>query len=100
METVIAAMDLGAFSYLNKPLPTIRTIVEKVDAALVRARERRIVSILKNRVKTIVSNQEMILSGLERLERSGGLPEGRREELVRKLRESIEHLRLVSKLEA
>ena len=63
MESVIEALDLGAYSYLTKPLPDVPIIRERVEGALERVAVRHQNSILLGRLGTLLKHLEGSESG-------------------------------------
>jgi DNA-binding NtrC family response regulator len=58
MESVIEALDLGAYSYLTKPLPDVPIIRERIEGALERVAVRHQNSILLGRLGKLLEHLE------------------------------------------
>lgn len=58
MESVIEALDLGAYGYLTKPLPDVPVIRERIEGALERVAVRHQNSILLGRLGTLLEHLE------------------------------------------
>ena len=63
MESVIEAMDLGAYGYLTKPLPDVPVIRERIEGALERVAVRHQNSILLGRLGTLLEHLEGAQAG-------------------------------------
>lgn len=63
MESVIEALDLGAYSYLTKPLPDVPIIRERIEGALERVAVRHQNSILLGRLGRLLEHLEGSGSG-------------------------------------
>lgn len=63
MESVIEALDLGAYSYLTKPLPAVPIIRERIEGALERVAVRHQNSILLGRLGKLLEQLEGVEAG-------------------------------------
>ena len=63
MESVIEALDLGAYGYLTKPLPDVPVIRERIEGALERVAVRHQNSILLGRLGTLLEHLEGAQAG-------------------------------------
>lgn len=63
MESVIEALDLGAYGYLTKPLPDVPIIRERIEGALERVAVRHQNSILLGRLGKLLEHLEGAQAG-------------------------------------
>jgi two-component system cell cycle sensor histidine kinase/response regulator CckA len=63
MESVIEALDLGAYGYLTKPLPDVPIIRERIEGALERVAVRHQNAILLGRLGTLLEQFEGVEAG-------------------------------------
>jgi DNA-binding NtrC family response regulator len=66
MESVIEALDLGAYGYLTKPLPDVAVIRGRVEGALERVAVRHQNSILLGRLEKVLEHLEGTEGGQEK----------------------------------
>jgi DNA-binding response OmpR family regulator len=95
MESAIQAMDLGAFSYLTKPLSDFQVINVRVEAALDRVWTRLENALLVDRLRMVVSELTQAENDLEQ-ERRGKTLTGSSQ--ILRIREAIERLKKLSAL--
>lgn len=97
LESAIAAMDAGAFSYLTKPFNDVKLVLERVGSALERVVVRMHNEILADRLRMVVEELERTNRELEQ-QRPKSSPEAQQQEqLLQRMSQAVGHLRKISR---
>jgi len=96
METAVQAMDLGAFSYITKPFPELKTIIHRVESALELVKVRHERDVLYERLSQVVKELQETQSALKTMHRifdSMKDPHQEQLEVTERVGDAIERLR-------